>query len=346
VQIEHALSGAIKKQLSSHFHDQKDLNSAFVNLLYCPEPTVGVEEKRTFLRFVLKRIEKNATNDKDDLMTDLKDYCESHKYLHAAYGTRPYNLEYYVKRYNKFKDIGKKGIKKIMEQMESMHAKNIARRNQLLEEISDDYVLTNNVVLLTEVGHLRDQNKALLGATIKIRENILDEISVRTNVKRELLNYYFLQELCTLLKSRIEVKKKIIEARKEGMLISRSETVSLNVDSFNEDTEVDINNIKGTCASSGCIEGNVFIINSSKDIDKMKPGNIMVAHGTDFDLINAMQIAGGIVTEEGGLLSHASVISRELGIPCLIGVKKATNIFSDGIRIKLDCDKEMIELIK
>ena len=71
----------------------------------------------------------------------------------------------------------------------------------------------------------------------------------------------------------------------------------------------------------------------------------MVALGTDFDLMNIMQRAGAIVTEEGGLLSHAAVISRELNIPCIINVKDATKILKDGDVIEVDADKGFIKKV-
>lgn len=78
----------------------------------------------------------------------------------------------------------------------------------------------------------------------------------------------------------------------------------------------------------------------------MRKGDIMVSPGTDFDLINAMQKAGGIITEEGGILSHAAVISRELGIPCIIDVKDATIILKDGDRIQMNADKCYIKRLR
>lgn len=99
-------------------------------------------------------------------------------------------------------------------------------------------------------------------------------------------------------------------------------------------------NLKGVCASLGNKLGIVKIIKSSKDINKMKKGEIMVAHGTDFDLISIMQMAGGIIIKEGGILSHASVISREFGIPCIIGVNNATKLLKDNMIGELDFIRE------
>lgn len=86
------------------------------------------------------------------------------------------------------------------------------------------------------------------------------------------------------------------------------------------------------------------IIKTKNDISKMRDRDIMVSVGTDFDLIDAMQKAGAIITEEGGILSHAAVISRELNTPCIIGVQGATGILKDGMRVLVDADKCLIAI--
>ncbi|RWZ78926.1 MAG: hypothetical protein EOT05_04260 [Candidatus Microsaccharimonas sossegonensis] len=88
----------------------------------------------------------------------------------------------------------------------------------------------------------------------------------------------------------------------------------------------------------------VKVIHSKDDIDKIDSSDIMVAIGTDFDLLEIMNVCSGIITEEGGLLSHASVVSRELKKPCLIGVANATKLLRDGDSITLDATEGKITL--
>jgi pyruvate,water dikinase len=58
-----------------------------------------------------------------------------------------------------------------------------------------------------------------------------------------------------------------------------------------------------------------------------------------------MQKAGAIVTEQGGVTSHAAIVSRELGIPCLIGTKIATKVFKDGDMVEVDATKGIVRKI-
>ena len=105
------------------------------------------------------------------------------------------------------------------------------------------------------------------------------------------------------------------------------------------------NFLKGVCASGGVVIGKATIVLNKNDATKVKKGNIMVAVGTDFDLMEAIQISSAVITEEGGLLSHAAVVCREMIKPCCIGVAHATEILNDGMKIKVDANNGIITII-
>ena len=77
----------------------------------------------------------------------------------------------------------------------------------------------------------------------------------------------------------------------------------------------------------------------------MKKGDILVSIATDPDIVFAMKKAAAIVTEQGGVTSHAAIVSRELNIPCVIGTKIATKVFKDGDRVEVDATKGIIKRI-
>jgi len=83
----------------------------------------------------------------------------------------------------------------------------------------------------------------------------------------------------------------------------------------------------------------------SKDLNKVKNGDILISTTTIPDYVPAMRRAGAIVTETGGLTCHAAIVSRELNKPCLIGVKHLLQIFQDGIRAKVDLEKGIIRKV-
>jgi pyruvate,water dikinase len=75
----------------------------------------------------------------------------------------------------------------------------------------------------------------------------------------------------------------------------------------------------------------------------MRPGDVLVAAGTDFDLALNLTLAGAVVTEEDGILSHAAVVARERGIPCVIGVTGATSRLQTGTVVTVNGDSGTVE---
>lgn len=88
--------------------------------------------------------------------------------------------------------------------------------------------------------------------------------------------------------------------------------------------------LTGSPASPGIGIGPVKIIRSPKEIDKVKKGDVLVAPQTNPDYVPAMKRAVAIITEKGGRTSHAAIVSRELGIPAVVGVDRATKILTNN----------------
>ena len=100
--------------------------------------------------------------------------------------------------------------------------------------------------------------------------------------------------------------------------------------------------LKGIPASAGIAKGKARIILDPFDNSKMKKGDILVTEMTNPLFLPAIQKAKAIITDVGGLLCHAAIVSRELGIPCVVGTKRATKILKDNQKIKVDGEKGTI----
>ncbi len=87
--------------------------------------------------------------------------------------------------------------------------------------------------------------------------------------------------------------------------------------------------LTGDPASPGIATGPVKILQSAKDIDKIVPGDVLVADQTNPDFVSAMKRAVAIVTNQGGRTSHAAIVSREIGVPAVVGTQTATHILKD-----------------
>jgi len=94
--------------------------------------------------------------------------------------------------------------------------------------------------------------------------------------------------------------------------------------------------LEGLGASPGVGSGKVKIIKDLSQLSKIKEGDILVTEMTNPDMVVSMQKAAGIITDEGGLTSHAAIVSREMGIPAVVGTEKATSSLIDGQEVTVD----------
>ncbi len=108
--------------------------------------------------------------------------------------------------------------------------------------------------------------------------------------------------------------------------------------------------LRGIPANSGKAEGKVMvisgdIINDSKllnELSRVKIGEILVTEMTRPAFVMALRKVSGIITDRGGILSHAAMVAREFNLPCVVNTEKATKILKTGQKILLDADKGII----
>ena len=104
--------------------------------------------------------------------------------------------------------------------------------------------------------------------------------------------------------------------------------------------------LKGLIANKGVVRGTVKIVKTAYEIGKVKKGDILFAPTTAPSYIIGMKKAAAFVTDEGGITSHAAIVSREMGKPCIIGTKIGTKVFKDGDFVELDANKGTVKIIK
>ncbi|KOC62505.1 Cleft lip and palate transmembrane protein 1-like protein [Habropoda laboriosa] len=104
--------------------------------------------------------------------------------------------------------------------------------------------------------------------------------------------------------------------------------------------------IQGTPVCGGSVLNRACVITDLGDAQKIQPGDILITHSTDIAWSPYFPLLSGIVTELGGLISHGAVVAREYGLPCIVGVKKATQIFQTGDTVLLAADAGALQLVK
>jgi pyruvate,water dikinase len=93
---------------------------------------------------------------------------------------------------------------------------------------------------------------------------------------------------------------------------------------------------RGLGASPGMASGSARVLGSPSDAGKLRTGEVLVARMTSPDWVPIMRRAAAIVTDAGGMTSHAAIVSRELGIPCVVGTREATRVVRDGMSLTVN----------
>jgi pyruvate,water dikinase len=102
------------------------------------------------------------------------------------------------------------------------------------------------------------------------------------------------------------------------------------------DRAPDRSTLHGHGASAGSYQGTARVIRDPSELGRLRRGDVLVASSTSEAFNLALPLLGAIVTDRGGTLSHAAIVAREFGIPCVVGTRKATTMIRDGARIRVD----------
>jgi phosphohistidine swiveling domain-containing protein len=137
--------------------------------------------------------------------------------------------------------------------------------------------------------------------------------------------------------------------RKNGsdlIVASGEEMEQIIVREFGDRKSDLVKTAKGIVSCAGKISGRAVIVRTKHDLRRVFSGAILIAVTTNPDFVPAMRKSKAIITDEGGLTSHASIVSRELKVPCIVGTKNATKVFKDGDFVEVDAERGIVKLIK
>ena len=202
----------------------------------------------------------------------------------------------------------------------------------------DNYIISGDITIF-KVLETKIANKKIALVRNSSGENQVVKLNEEMS-NRQVLSNYELKILSDYAKKLEEHYKKpqdiefAISGRDIYIVQSRPITTS-----FKQNDNKGISGdalLSGLGASPGIASGPVKIVNSLSDLAKIKKGDVLVTEMTNPDMVVDMQKASAIITDEGGQTSHASIVSREMGIPCVVGTGNATKMLNDGKLVTVD----------
>ena len=232
------------------------------------------------------------------------------------------------------------------------------RQEQLARELKIDANQVQIFQFARDLIFSKGSRKDSMFHSYSVIENLFKEIGRRRYLSLRQVRYLYPHEFkeillgrkitAAILNERYKFSLNFSTGRFEEDLNLSGEKAAEFLASLNIIQE-DISNVKilyGDCASPGRVRGEVKIINIPKDMVKMNKGDILVSFATTPDLVSAIKKAAAIITDAGGITCHAAIISRELGVPCIVGTKIATKILHDHDIIDVNATHGKVDIIK
>jgi phosphoenolpyruvate synthase/pyruvate phosphate dikinase len=224
-------------------------------------------------------------------------------------------------------------------------------------------IIAKNLKKLEKIKNYgrKHMNKMIFGKSSYLIK-VLSIISKQFNISINNLLWMSKNEILDLYdENKINISK--IKQRKNAYVFFIQNKTLLNfegkkaknfISSFVVKDLKNINIIKGTTANSGRVIGKAKVLfygadnfdKVSKLIKKMKNRDILVTETTSPEIMPACKKAAAILTNQGGLLSHAAIVSRELKIPCIVGLENITKIVKDGDILDVDANQGIVKILK
>jgi len=294
---------------------------------------------------------------KDKKLRNRKLLSHVNKYEWLEYGLQGklLNFEYFKRELDK---IVKRGPENVIARLIS--ERDVLRKNQ--KEVLKQYKVGNQHRKILKIIQL-SSFCALLGKQAQYHgyyclEKIFNEITKRSGLSVEQIRYLAPDDFSALLNNKKDFKKITAERIKYSIYLSngkkkifaygsKAKKIMEKIKFSKQKGEIEkTENLKGQVAFGGKIKGRVKIINSVKEMVKIHSGNILVSHMTNPEIVTAMKIAAAIVTDIGGITSHAAILARELKKPCIIGTKIATKVLHDGDLVEVNANEGVVRILK
>lgn len=207
--------------------------------------------------------------------------------------------------------------------------------------------------IAAESAYLKDSGKFSANEIIYRSNFLFGEIAKRTKHDIDFVKNLLPQEVEQLLSGR-QIDTHLVQSRADHSVIVLlpgkedihillgSEAIDLEKQHFTAG-ESERKEWRGRAASAGYGRGKVKVVLGRRDFGKFEEGNILVATNTSPDFVPIMKKAAAIVAEDGGITAHASVASREMCIPAVVGIAHATQLLRDGDEVEVDAVRGVVK---
>ncbi len=298
----------------------------------------------------------------DEIKKELEKYPELRERLNqhvAAYGWIPlnfakplWNIDFFIELFRTYtRELP--DLTERQHQLESYPARQEQARAAIIPRL--DTTTRTLVDLLEATSYIRFYRASMFSKAFYEAFPILREVAKRLHVSFEALPYFTPAEISNALMANAALSEEQGFKRKDLFVIrilnneyaqyEGTEAKRIIAEECPVENTAGLSVVTGRCAYPGKVRGTVRLIRDAREMDRVTPGDILVCKETNPDIVIAMARAGAIVTDEGGITSHAAIVSREMKKPCVIGTRLATAIFKDGDTVEVDAETGVVQKI-
>lgn len=228
------------------------------------------------------------------------------------------------------------------------------KRQRLLDGLPLSHYHRNVLEIARLFAKWKDVRKSGVYIGMHHFDRFLREIAARRSTTVRDLSFLSFDEILQFFSKRQSFPRTIRERKNKsffavtprGYFIANGRQAEPYFRYFARGLPTEVGPLRGVSASPGCVRGRVRIIRKTEEMRLLKVGEVLVANQTTPEFVPVMKKACAIVTEQGGITSHAAVVSRELHKPCVIGTKIATKVFKDGDMVEVDATRGTVVVVK
>ena len=246
---------------------------------------------------------------------------------------------------------------KYLREMEKLDKKSISNKKLIINKLKLNKKAKRLIRIIDNFGWFQDERKKYNMIANHYLDILLNEIGKRAKISLMEVKFTIPYETGPILNgtfNKQEINKRmkncliVWEGNKDTYEIyTGKEAIQKEKQLFSGKVGIhEVTEIEGMTANTGRVRGYVNVTMSAKEAKNIKKGEILVTSMTSPDFIAGIKNAAAIVTNEGGVTCHAAIISREFGIPCVIGTKIATQILKTGDYVEVDGVHGAVRILK
>lgn len=274
-------------------------------------------------------------------------YWSKNNYAHIQYLDALFFLEELQKLLS---NSSESRIVKEIDHIQSSFTAQLTKRDALLRDapsaVQDICAFFQELTVLRDI---RKEKQCILVMWVKLLSHAFAKKINCDPVLLERMAYWEIPRLSSdkdLFLKELEQRTAVVYVMSDvhnTVIFTNDDAVQLHA--FLESKISSLSSLQGMIASKGKATGIVKVINKVSEFSTFQKGDILVSAMTRPEFLPIMEKAAAIVTDEGGITSHAAIVSRELGIPCIIGTQTATRVLKTGQKVEVDAVRGVVTVL-